>query len=549
MIDCLFVGHNDGCFPEYVDMVRALGTGIGPWRRVNLSYVDIDAVPHRAMDVLNRTNGRDGGTRPLLSSLEGFSPTIACLASYIARRGFSFEYVTQFQPEKASLAAMLEQEDVLAVAITTTFYLGTAWIDEIVSFVREHNPSAAIVVGGPYIHNQSLLTSPDELLELFEHIGADVYVVSGEGEVALTQVLDALKHGKSLSRIDNIAFRHRGRYVRTSASVESTSLADEPVDYGLFPRKAVGEFVSMRTAKSCPFACAFCSYPRLAGKYVSEGVETVERDLDRIRDVGTVTTLTFIDDTLNVPLRRFKDILRMMIRNGYGFRWNGFLRADHVDDECIGLMQRSGCEGVFLGVESGSDAMLERMNKSSRSIHYRRVIPRLRDAGILTHCSLIIGFPGETRDTVRETVDLLEDARPDTYRAQVWYCDPSTPIWSRRDAVGLVGRQSDWRHATMDAGTAADIVDELFLTARASVWLPQGFESWNLFYLQRKGMPLDRILHFVRSFNDAVRFKISHPGTPVDAALLQALDRTARFTAPTRPARRRPLTADTATRA
>ena len=166
------------------------------------------------------------------------------------------------------------------------------------------------------------------------------------------------------------------------------------MDYDLFPRERIGEFMSVRTATSCPFACAFCSFPQQAGKYVYEGVDVVEKELDRVRRIGTITNLTFIDDTFNVPMGRFKEILRMMIRNGYGFRWNSFLRADHVDTECIDLMRRSGCEGVFLGAESGSDAMLKRMNKTSRSEHYRRVIPQLKDAGILTHCSFIVGFPG-----------------------------------------------------------------------------------------------------------------------------------------------------------
>jgi hypothetical protein len=265
---------------------------------------------------------------------------------------------------------------------------------------------------------------------------------------------------------------------------------------------------------------------------VYEGIDAVEEALDRIHRIGTVTSLTFIDDTFNVPMGRFKDIMRMMIRNGYGFRWNSFLRADHVDDECIALMRQSGCEGVFLGVESGSDAMLRRMNKTSRAAHYRRVIPQLREAGILTHCSVIVGFPGETRDTVQETVDLIEQTQPDTYRAQVWYCDRTTPIWKTRTEIGLKGSAFDWSHPTMDSAVAADIVDEMFLTIENSVWLPQhGFESRSLFYLQRKGMSLEQILTFLRCFNDAIGLKLRHPEAYViDQGLLNALRESCRFT-------------------
>ncbi|PYX77907.1 MAG: PhpK family radical SAM P-methyltransferase, partial [Acidobacteria bacterium] len=158
-----------------------------------------------------------------------------------------------------------------------------------------------------------------------------------------------------------------------------------------------------------------------------------------LRELGNVTTLTFIDDTFNVPKARFKEILRMMIRNKYEFKWNCLYRSDHGDEEAIELMGRAGCEGVFLGVESGSDRMLEKMNKSARRKDYLKAIPLLRNAGISTYASLIIGFPGETYDTVQETISLVEEAQPEYFRAQLWYCDPVTPIWKKREEFGIRG--------------------------------------------------------------------------------------------------------------
>jgi hypothetical protein len=197
--------------------------------------------------------------------------------------------------------------------------------------------------------------------------------------------------------------------------------------------------------------------------------------------------------------------MRMMIRKEYGFRWTIFYRSDHGDPETIELMAASGCEGVFLGIESGSDAMLKLMNKTSRRAHYMDAIPRLRRAGISTHASLIIGFPGETAATVQETITLLNESPPDFFRAQLWYCDPVTPIWKRRAELGIEGSAFNWSHHTMAAADACAIVDELFRSRRESVWLPQnGFEMWSLFYLQRLGMSLAQIKDFLRAFNGLV---------------------------------------------
>jgi hypothetical protein len=168
-------------------------------------------------------------------------------------------------------------------------------------------------------------------------------------------------------------------------------------------------------------------------------------------------------------------------------------------------MAEAGCEGAFLGVESGADAMLEAMNKTARRADYMKAIPQLKKAGIVTHANLIIGFPGEDERTVAETRSLIEEAQPDFFRAQLWYADPITPVWSRRQELGIEGSMFNWSHHTMNSGMAADLVDDLFCTVRGSVWLPQsGFELWSVFYLQRRGMTLDQVKGAVRAFNGAV---------------------------------------------
>jgi hypothetical protein len=232
-----------------------------------------------------------------------------------------------------------------------------------------------------------------------------------------------------------------------------------------------------------------------------------------------------------VPKERFKEILRMMIRNNYGFKWNSFFRSDHSDEEAIELMGKAGCEGVFLGIESGSDVMLKTMNKTSRRHNYLKAIPLLREAGVSTHANFIVGFPGETRETVAESVSLIEEARPDFFRAQLWYADPVTPIWKKKDEYGVKGMAFNWSHNTMDYQTACDLVEDMFINVKNSVWLQQhGFEQWSCFYLQRKGMTLNQVKNFLRSFNAIVKEKLIHPeNKEIPAHLLEDLRMSARF--------------------
>ncbi|HEU5229916.1 MAG TPA: PhpK family radical SAM P-methyltransferase [Ktedonobacteraceae bacterium] len=532
MIDCLLIGFNDPNFEGYVDMVKSMGTNSGAYRDLRLAFVEYNNKPYRSMDLLNLFHfEKEPENHKVFHNADFLWPVITYLGSYLHQRGFSFDYVNLFQLEKEKLIEKLTKNIIRTVAITTTLYVSVHPILEIISFIRKYNSSVKIIVGGPYIYNQTKDTDKVTIERLFKYIDADFYVISSEGEFALAHILMALKSGSSFDGVNNIAYRNGNTFVITSSGVESNSLEENMVNYSLFPKEEFGQFVTLRTAKSCPFACAFCGFPQRAGKYTYMDLRCVEQELNAIRDIDGVTTLTFIDDTFNVPKGRFKEILRMMIRNKYGFKWNSYFRSDHADEEAIELMGQAGCEGVFLGVESGSDQLLQRMNKTARRRHYAKAIPLLKAAGISTHANLIIGFPGETYETVQETMDFIETAQPDFFRAQQWYCDPTTPIWQQREHYGIKGSAFNWTHNTMDANTAADLVDKVFLSIENSHWLPQyGFEQWSIFYLQRQGMTMEQIKAFVKSFNDMIKERLLHPEKKtIDPNLLDRLKATSRF--------------------
>lgn len=532
MIDSLLIGYNEMDFEKYLDAVRVMGTDHVSYRVVSSGFIDYQGRAYRCMDILNRLHweGREESARPF-HSFDFLQPVITYLGSFLRRHGFTFDFVNIFQHEKDKLADKLRRERYLTIAITTTFYETPDPIREIIEFVRRHNRDARIVVGGPHIAYQMKVMDPVAAQYFFRHIGADCYVIGSEGETAFVRLLAALRDGGPLAEIDNIAFREGDRYVVTRSVPEVNPLEQNPVDYTLFRPDDLTQFVSLRTSKSCPFRCSFCDFPSMAGKYTYTPVEVVERELDALRGLGFVTTLSFLDDTFNVPKKRFKELLRMMIRNRYGFRWNCFYRADHGDAECIELMAEAGCEGVFMGVESGSDKMLDIMNKTARQQDYWQSVPLLRQAGILTYASLIVGFPGETEATVAETVRFLEEVRPDFFQANIWYCHPATPIYAERDKYGIRGSAYNWAHDTMDSRTAADHVERTIMAVEGSIWLPYYF--WNVFYLQRKGMTLDQMKDFVRSFNGIVKEKMVDPRrTADDSALLPALRRACQFDRP-----------------
>ncbi|WP_113704375.1 radical SAM protein [Nonomuraea lactucae] len=522
MLDCVVVGCNQMVFGHHVDRVRAMGELSGAHRDLRLSYYADRGTVMSCRDFLNERHLRG---EPDLSYDDMLSATVAYLGSFLHRHGLSFDYVNSFQEGKEKLRALLAGGRVRAVAVTTTYYVAAFPLMEVVEFVRSVNQDVKIIVGGPFIRNQFLLHDRTGFRYLLRQIGADFYIVSEQGEAALVRTLQALNSGTGFDGIGNLVRARGDDHVAGELHAERNDLAGNPVDWRLFfgdSRRERRRMVMVRTARSCPFSCSFCSFPTHAGPYEYIRPDDIWRDLDRIESLGCVNSVTFVDDTFNVPTHRFVTVLRGLAERGYSFRWNCNFRCQYANEETVSLMKEAGCEGVFLGLESGSDAILANMRKQVTADAYRRGLALLKDAGILTYASFIVGFPGETERTVRETTDLIEEGRPDFFRAQLWYYDRTTPIHQEADRYGLANSQFEWSHDSMTAAEAASWVDHLHGTVTGSTWLPQNdFDFPGLFCLTSRGWSTGQIKDALRDFNRRVSAALDAGTAPsVDPALV-----------------------------
>ena len=523
-IDCLLIGHNEMEFAGYEKSVRKMGQESGAYRDLNLNFLYCNQQPYSAAEVFNIFCCHDldsgGPVKAVPMSMgSAFSGAISYLGTYLHRRGLSFDFVNSFRDEKDYLVEKLAGEHILTIAITTTLYVSSLPILEIMEFLKKHNQTAKIIVGGPFISTQVRTQEPKVLKYMLESIGADFYVNSSQGEAALVQIIQTLKGNKDFEKIDNIYYKTGTGYAATPMARENNPLSENMVDWDLFAPR-VGDYVGVRASISCPFSCAFCGFPQHAGTYQTAGVEDIEKELKRLDQIGTVKHVAFIDDTFNVPPKRFKEILRMIIRNRFGFKWHSHFRCQFADGEMVELMKQSGCDGVFLGLESGNNRILENMNKAVTVEKYRKGIELLKEQGILTFGCFIIGFPGESAETAADTFAFIEDSGIDFYRAQLWYCDTITPIWNQKEKYDIKGSRFNWSHASMDVHQACGLIEGNFLTNKKSTWIPQyNFEFDGIFHLMDRGMTVDRVKQFLNGFNRGIREKLEPAVSSKDASL------------------------------
>ncbi len=508
-LDCVVIGYNEVPFSRYEQFLHAYGEDSEAYRDLKFSFVNIEGKKLDYPGLLNHARKLAGTNGEELKSGDIPNLAAAYLTSFLRRNGHTTEYINLFQYEKEQFIEYL-RADPLCVAITTTFYVVNLPVSEMVEFIRKHNPTVKIVVGGPLVNNHARNYHGDEFKTVLEDMGADIFVLEGQGELTLSRLIECLKNGSNLSDVPNLAYFENRELRRTKVVAENNSLDANFIDWKDFGgNKDLGATIQTRTARSCAFKCSFCNYPSRAGALTLLSLDVLERELDSILALGGVQNVVFIDDTFNVPFPRFKDLCRMMIRKKYPFNWFSYFRCSNSDQEAIDLMAESGCKGVFLGIESGSPSILVNMNKSATVEKYAKGIEMLRRNGILTFGSFITGFPGETEETVDETIDFIRTTRPDYYRSQMWYCEPGTPIQNERQKYQIDGEGFVWSHATMDSMEAMDHIDRMFLEVEESVWLPQwSFDFWIIPYLMGKGISLDRFREFMTSAHRLLTLEI-----------------------------------------
>jgi p-methyltransferase len=519
-LDCVVIGYNEGDFDDYRVMCERAGPGTPEYQIMRAEHLVVDGRAMPWLDAFSRVRNRHTGRSDRYHVGEVFNLAALYLTSYLRRRGLRAEPVSLFSGERARLADLLAAKPAV-VAITTTFYVTILPVLPIVELVRELSPASHIVVGGPLVDNLCLSGITDTVEDLFDAMGADSYIQESQGEDSLGQLCEAVRAGADLSTVSNLIHCPDGVWVRTRRRPENNDLDACSIDWAGFSPDLIGATAQLRTARSCAFKCSFCDFPARAGALATASVETVRGELRALAELG-VRNVVFVDDTFNVPPKRFKQLCRMMIEEDLGLRWYSYFRCSNArDEETFDLAARSGCAGVFLGIESGDADVLSAMNKLAQDTQYRNGIARLKERGITTFASMLVGFPGETERTVANSIDFLNETAPDMWRAQAWWANPRSPVFQQKELLEIEGEGYTWSHFTMTSKEAAELTDTMFQRVTESVWLPlYDLDFWSIPYLEGKGLSAAEVVGLLRTTQQIIGAR-DHDDDPAAVAELE----------------------------
>jgi radical SAM superfamily enzyme YgiQ (UPF0313 family) len=317
-----------------------------------------------------------------------------------------------------------------------------AQVREMTRLIRSVSASTSIVLGGPHA-----TAIPAETLSQFPD--AD-YVLTQEAEESLPMLCRALSDQGDPAVVGGIFYRDKGRVVQGPPArlpdIQKIPLpARDLVQQAYTQKRYYSIMVRQRpvdtlfTSRGCPFRCGFCYNFRF--KYRGRSPEAVVDELVRIRDRG-IRDIEICDDTFTAIRPRAMKIFDLIIKEKLDVSFRIKSRVDVFTEQLAKKASEAGVYLVAFGMESGSQRMLDAMNKKTSVAHSARACELTRKYRMLSHSSWIVGYPGETLETVSETYKFIRSNRPSTVNIAVLRPYPKTLAYEVAAQSGnLVG---DW---------------------------------------------------------------------------------------------------------
>ena len=268
-----------------------------------------------------------------------------------------------------------------------------------------------VIVGGPHA-----TLAPADLLRRCPSVEA---VVRGEGEVVINALLAQLVEQRDLTGIPGVLTRYTSEQpdllrVQSMEMLPFPRFDDLPVEIYGCPDAQRRPMVTMATTRGCPHRCGFCSSPELLGRKVRGfPVERTLDELERLSHEFGVREISFVDDVFTIKRRRTLALCHGMVSRRLDLTWFCNARADQVTPAVADAMAAAGCHQVYIGFESGSQSILDGIRKGTTIERLEQGARILQEHGIERSVGFVIGLPGESDQTIAQTIKMAHRVQPE----------------------------------------------------------------------------------------------------------------------------------------
>ncbi|MBR4672472.1 MAG: radical SAM protein [Bacilli bacterium] len=380
-------------------------------------------------------------------------------------------------------------DDIDYIFLSTTFICNLSDLNYAINWCKQNLPGKKIIVGGQF--------SNLKYKKILEEFGDILYVMRGDGEIAIPALLDYLNHKQDdISKVPNLVWRNGDEVVSNEVKM---------VDVNTVPAiKLDGHVDNMyyESMRGCAFGCKFCSFPAASPKWRYKSAQKIADDWLYYSDAFGVKRMRAMDSAFTFPPKRLQELLELL--KDKGIEWEAYSRADVINSkEVIEALEDANCRLLSFGFESLSDDTLKKMNKRVTAEQNRKTNELLNKYAkkLDYRCSFIVGFPGETPEEYQKTHDFLVNEYKKQFHLSVFsLVDETMPIWQEAEKYGLEvtdpnNPDYNWKHKGMTAEEARKLHQQTLYDVRWKNEFAVGTE-WQLPF----DLPLNPNLDFTKNY-------------------------------------------------
>lgn len=329
------------------------------------------------------------------------------------------------------------QPTIIGMGTTTTKMRSALKIARI---VKEINPKIKVVIGG--LHATIL---PKDLLK---DKNVDV-LVRGEGEKTFLELVQAFENNKNIAAIAGISYKETNGIQKDTPDRPFLDNLDElpfpEKSLIIDEQKARAAYRIIFCSRGCPYRCNYCNTAAIWGRKARyHSVGRVIEEMKKIKREENTDSIQFFDDTFTLNPVWVRDLCNEMLKQNLNMRWSCLTRLDRLEENLLRLMKQAGCIGIAMGVESGSQKVLDSIKKDitlEKIFEGQRIINKV---GIPWDAFIMLGMPYETKEDMHATLRLMKKLKCRSIILSVFTPYPGTELYQVTKEMGLLSETTDW---------------------------------------------------------------------------------------------------------
>jgi anaerobic magnesium-protoporphyrin IX monomethyl ester cyclase len=319
----------------------------------------------------------------------------------------------------------------------------------VAEIAKKVNPKIKVIIGGPHAS-----AFPEDSV-MFKQID---YVIVGEGEETFCELVSAIEDGTNLSKIDGLVYKKGKKAVRNPPRAYIKNLDELPFPardmlpmhlYFPPPTKRVGQQknnASIIGSRGCPFNCTYCIATLIWGRcYRPRSPKNIVDEMEECYTKYGLREFNFHDELFTTKKDRTIEICKEIIRRKLEVTWLCMARVDFIDQEMLHWMKKAGCQKIVFGFESGSEEVLKEMRKRANLKQAREAARLVKESGINLGANFMFGHIGETKKTIRQTIDFAKEINADTVAFLVACPYPGTDFFNISKEKGYLRKDFHWK--------------------------------------------------------------------------------------------------------